>query len=129
MKKKIIYILPLAFVVIAATAFVVETQILKSKPATFHSVAKAWCKSKDGVFDDGLGLNFADCSFDIYKGAAGIKEGTESYEFSYKVVDYDTGRAIVIAEKRLSVRDYVANGFVSPKPFEIGSFIKKGKYN
>lgn len=128
MKKKIIYILPLAMLVIAATAFVIQTQIVKSKPATFHSVAKAWCKAKGGVFDDSISV-LPECEIDVYKGSAGINIGTDRYNFSYQVVDYDTGRAIVMAEKRLSVRDYVANGFVSPKPFEIGSFIKKGKYN
>lgn len=101
----------------------------KVQAPTFHTVAESWCKAQGGSFDNVAYSYLPTCTVPVYKGAAGIYDGEQRYEFSFKVVDYDTGLTEVYRQKKQTIREWMDADMKTPAPETVGKFTTKGKYN
>lgn len=67
----------------------------------YERIAKEWCDAKNGKYSKGSKSFPAypkNCKVPIYKGKANIIVGYEVFNFSSKIVDYDTGQRDVIVK-------------------------------
>lgn len=93
----------------------VLTYLLRPSEA---SVAQNWCATQGGEYYSSFRVRGM-CTIPELKGKARIKVGRDTYVFESEVVDYDTGKTLVIARP-------LANSS-KDKPVVIGSYITKGE--